>query len=50
MAIKMVEYMCSHCGKKEVKQVGTGKPLPGRCPRKEGDKPHTWTVNRKFQI
>lgn len=50
MAIKMVEYMCSYCGRKEPRKADSGKPLPGKCPRKTGDKPHTWKVNRKFTI
>ena len=49
MAIKKVEYMCSQCGKKEVKPANAGRPLPGKCPRKQGDKPHTWVVNRRFE-
>ena len=23
-----------------------GRPLPGKCPRKTGDKPHSWVKNR----
>lgn len=49
MATKRIEYMCSHCGKKEIRFVSMGRPQPGKCPRKKGDKPHTWTVNRKFE-
>lgn len=49
MATKRIEYMCSHCGKKEIRFVSLGKPLPGKCPRKQGNKPHTWTVNRKLE-
>ena len=48
MATKRIEYTCSHCGKKEIRFVSMGKPQPGKCPRKKGDKPHSWTVNRKF--
>ena len=43
---KEVEWMCTQCGKKEVKPVTIGRPLPGKCPRKEGDKPHSWVKNR----
>lgn len=43
-----VEYMCSQCGNKQVRRIGTGKPLPGTCPKKTGKKPHSWVVNRKF--
>ena len=49
MATKRIEYMCSHCGKKEIRFVSMGKPQPGKCPRKQGDKPHSWKVNRKFE-
>ena len=49
MDTKRIEYMCSHCGKKEIRFVSMGKPLPGKCPRKQGDKPHTWTVNRRLE-
>ena len=45
---KQIEYMCRWCGKKEIKAEAFGRPLPGKCPRKEGDKPHTWLVNRKI--
>lgn len=44
--IKKIEYMCSYCGKKVVKMSIQGRPLPGRCPRKQGDKPHSWRKNR----
>ena len=37
MAIKRIEYMCSHCGKKETRFVSMGKPQPGKCPRRQGD-------------
>lgn len=49
MATKRIEYMCSYCGKKELRFVSMGKPQPGKCPRKKGDKPHTWTVNRRLE-
>ena len=49
MQTKRIEYMCSHCGKKEVRQANMGRPQPGRCPRKQGDKPHSWVINRKFE-
>ena len=48
MAAKRIEYMCSQCGKKETRFVSMGKPQPGKCPRKGNGKPHSWTVNRKF--
>ena len=49
MAAKRIEYMCSQCGKKETRYASLGRPNPGKCPRKQGDKPHTWVVNRKFE-
>ncbi len=47
-APKTVEFMCSHCGKKTRRPISQGRPQPGKCPRKQGDKPHTWVVNKKF--
>lgn len=49
---KRVEYICTWCGRKEIRAATGGRPLPGACPRKgktaEGKpKPHTWAVNRK---
>ena len=49
MAAKRIEYMCRYCGKKEIRFVSLGKPQPGKCPRKQGDKPHSWMVNRKLE-
>ncbi|KOA20325.1 hypothetical protein CLHOM_12370 [Clostridium homopropionicum DSM 5847] len=43
---KTIEWMCTTCGKKELKSETTGRPNPGKCPRKTGDKPHSWTKNR----
>lgn len=43
-----VEYMCSYCGKKSLRGISLGRPLPGKCPRKQGDKPHSWRINRKI--
>ncbi len=43
---KKKEWICSWCGAKVVRQNIVGRPLPGRCPRKQGDKPHTWRINR----
>lgn len=48
MAIKTVEYMCSHCGTKAVRHEGQGKPQPSKCPKRPNGKPHVWVVNRKF--
>lgn len=46
--VKMVEYMCSYCGKKVTRSLRFGRPDPGKCPRKTGDKPHSWVINRKY--
>ena len=37
-----------YCGKKEIKTNLQGRPMPGRCPRKSGDKPHSWVKNREL--
>lgn len=49
MATKKIEYMCSWCGKRSTRVVSIGRPEPGKCLRKEGNKPHTWVVNRRFE-
>ena len=49
LAIKRIEYMCSQCGKKELRFVSSERPQPGKCPRREGNKPHTWVINRQFE-
>ena len=46
--IKHVEYQCTWCGKRVTKVDGKGRPEPGKCPRKQGDKPHTWVISKKF--
>ena len=40
------EWICTHCGKKEIRTDTQGRPSPGTCPRKDNSKPHTWTKNR----
>ena len=47
MATTNIEYICTYCGKKTVRAGNQGRPVPGKCPRKTGDKPHTWVVNKK---
>ena len=32
--IKKIEYMCSYCGKKEIKTNLQGRPMPGKCSRR----------------
>ena len=46
MSLKYIEYICVTCGRKEIKTEISGRPMPGKCPRKVGDKPHTWRKNR----
>lgn len=43
---KHIEWMCTHCGKKELRGENKGRPQPGKCPRKPNDKPHTWVKNK----
>lgn len=45
---KFIEYMCRWCGMKTTRSATSGKPRPARCPRKKGDQPHTWVINRKY--
>lgn len=46
--VKMIEYMCTYCGRRVTKSKSNGRPDPGKCPRKTGDRPHSWTINRRF--
>lgn len=46
--IKFTQYKCSYCGRTETRGVNAGRPNPGKCPRKQGDKPHSWVINRKY--
>ena len=39
---KKVLWTCSWCGAKAMREFTFGKPEPGRCAKKSGDKPHTW--------
>ena len=45
---KFVEFQCRYCGAKTTLAINRGEPNPGRCPRKQGDKPHSWITNRKI--
>lgn len=45
---KRIEYMCSYCGRKTTKSILSGRPEPGKCPRRKGDSPHSWVINRKL--
>lgn len=43
---KKIEYICSYCGQKKTRSELQGRPMPGKCPRQQGDKPHSWRKNR----
>ena len=43
-----VEFMCSYCGTTKSKGINEGRPLPGKCPRKVNQGPHSWRINRKY--
>jgi len=50
---KKIEYMCTWCGKRVTKIANSGRPEPGKCPKKGttrdgGGKPHTWVINKKY--
>lgn len=45
---KFIEYMCRWCGTKQLRGKDAGRPRPGKCPRKKGDQPHTWVINKKY--
>ena len=46
MSLKYIEYICTTCGRKEIRTEISGRPMPGKCPRKTGDRPHSWRRNR----
>lgn len=46
--IVTTEYMCTYCGRKQLRNSFLGRPLPGKCDRRNGDQPHRWVINRKF--
>ena len=48
-ANQTIEYMCSHCGQKVMRTATSGRPNPGTCPRRTGDRPHVWVVNRRIE-
>jgi len=48
-----VEWMCSYCGMRMVRDAKGGRPMPGTCNRKGKTaagktKPHSWVVSRRF--
>lgn len=44
-----VEFMCTYCGTKIWRHSNMGKPYPGKCPRRNGDQPHRWVVNKRIK-
>jgi len=42
------EYVCAYCGLKKTSPAGWGAPYAASCPKREGKKPHDWTLNRKL--
>ena len=50
MIKKKIEYMCSICGKRIVMPSESGRPMPGKCPKKQGDKPHSWRKNKVIPV
>lgn len=45
---KMVEWMCTYCGTKVHRSNLIGRPMPGKCPKRTGNKPHVWVKNREY--
>ena len=50
---KCTVYMCTYCGKTELRQPERGRPMPGECPRRGNMKdgkpyPHRWVISRKI--
>ena len=46
-----VEYMCTWCGKRVIKDKRFGRPMPGICPLRstaERKRPHVWVSNRQL--
>lgn len=43
-----MKWMCTQCGRKEVRPITMGRPMPGKCSRRGGDKPHSWVQNGKI--
>ena len=43
-----VEYMCTYCGRRETRGINGGRPMPGKCSRRDGEHPHRWVINKKY--
>ena len=53
MSIGHIEYMCTWCGKRELRSANAGRPSPGNCSRKPKTRngkprPHTWIINKRI--
>jgi len=48
LIFKRIEYMCTYCGKKETRSPSMGRLQLDKCPRKNGDKAHSWVINRRL--
>ena len=46
--IRYIEYMCRYCGTKTSKGKDRGRPMPGKCPKRSGNMPHSWVKNREW--
>ena len=49
---KTVEYMCTYCGTKAIRNTKSGRPFPSTCPKRPkragAGQPHRWVINRKW--
>lgn len=45
---KNIQYMCTYCGKKETRSKTSERLMPGKCPRRNGNMPHSWVKNREL--
>lgn len=41
-----IEWMCTHCGMKQIRGENAGRPMPSKCPKRPNNKPHVWVKNR----
>ena len=37
-----------HEAKKDLKTNRSGRPMPGKCPRRGANQPHSWVKNREW--
>ena len=44
--VTAIEYMCAYCGQKRLKGITSGRPDPGKCPRRQNNLPHRWIKNK----